>query len=143
MRSNYEDNDDTPDVEIGVIDNDNIQPVDADKNGDLNEPQSKNVKIEKDDNDEIQINPQKYNQDEIPFVLSLPEFNDTGDAFINGGPRTVSDTCAICLCQYEDGDTIVWSSNIDCQHAFHEDCILTWLTKKDDPLCPFCCQNFV
>mgnify|MGYP007045171540 CR=1 FL=1 len=55
MRSNYEDNDDTPDVEIGVIDNDNIQPVDADKNGDLNEPQSKNVKIEKDDNDEIQI----------------------------------------------------------------------------------------
>lgn len=131
------------DVEIGTTEHDNIQPVDTNSHEDKNEPQSKAEPIQKDNNDDIHINPIKYINDEVPFVLSLPELNEAGIAFANGGPRTVSDTCAICLCQYEEGDIIVWSPNSNCQHAFHEDCILTWLTKKDDPLCPFCCQNFV
>lgn len=57
--------------------------------------------------------------------------------------RLVSGSCAICLCQYEEGNVIAWSSKEDCHHAFHHDCILTWLLKKREPLCPCCRQEFV
>lgn len=51
--------------------------------------------------------------------------------------------CAICLCSYEIGETIVWSSNNSCHHVFHYECILQWLVKmrKGTP-CPCCRQEF-
>ena len=51
--------------------------------------------------------------------------------------------CAVCLSSYSAGDTVIWSSNKACKHAFHEDCILDWLTKiqKGTP-CPCCRQEF-
>mmetsp|Transcript_18896 Transcript_18896/g.26001 ORF Transcript_18896/g.26001 Transcript_18896/m.26001 type:complete len:221 (-) Transcript_18896:137-799(-) len=56
----------------------------------------------------------------------------------------VSDSCAICLAKYSPGDTIIYSSNPKCSHAFHEGCILIWLSKlKNDLLCPCCRSNFV
>mmetsp|Transcript_17734 Transcript_17734/g.26426 ORF Transcript_17734/g.26426 Transcript_17734/m.26426 type:complete len:173 (-) Transcript_17734:417-935(-) len=57
--------------------------------------------------------------------------------------RLVSASCAICLCQYEEGNVVVWSSKEECHHVFHQDCILTWLLKKREPLCPCCRQEFV
>ena len=45
--------------------------------------------------------------------------------------RTVIPTCAICLVQYKPGNYVTWSSNDECCHAFHRDCILIWLLKKD------------
>ena len=57
--------------------------------------------------------------------------------------RLVSATCAICLVQYEPGCYVSWSSNSDCTHVFHRDCILMWLLKKEEPLCPCCRQEFV
>lgn len=80
---------------------------------------------------------------DIPCYLALPAFNESGMGTKNGGPRSVPNICSICLCQYEEGDTIVWSSNKDCQHVFHEDCILTWLVKKEEPSCPFCRQPYI
>lgn len=58
--------------------------------------------------------------------------------------RDVSATCAICLLQYEPGCYVSWSANKECTHAFHRDCILLWLLKKDEPyLCPCCRREFV
>lgn len=54
---------------------------------------------------------------------------DAGHIRIQGGQRLVPNCCAICLSHYEIGETIVWSSNTDCRHAFHEECITDWLVK--------------
>jgi len=41
--------------------------------------------------------------------------------------------CAICLCEYEDGEEIRYLS---CDHHFHGKCIMMWLVKTKS--CPFC-----
>ena len=57
--------------------------------------------------------------------------------------RTIPGCCAICLCPYVDGDQISWSSgSSSCLHAFHTDCVLSWLAKKEEPQCPVCRQPF-
>ena len=57
---------------------------------------------------------------------------------------TFLDTCAICITKYSIGDALVWSSNPECTHAFHEDCIMIWLMKlRRYMLCPCCRQEFI
>ena len=57
--------------------------------------------------------------------------------------HTVPDCCAICLGNYEVGEKVVWSSNEDCPHAFHEECMVDWLTKMlDGTPCPCCRADF-
>ena len=58
----------------------------------------------------------------------------------------VSNLCAICLDSFHVDDVVVWSSNSQCQHVFHEFCIIDYLVKvkknKGQP-CPTCRQNFI
>lgn len=49
--------------------------------------------------------------------------------------------CAICLGPYHDGELVVQSSNGECHHVFHRECIAEWLAKKDE--CPCCRQSFL
>lgn len=64
---------------------------------------------------------------------------------VNGsGTRLVPCLCVICLQKYEVGEEIVWASNPDCDHVFHESCIERWLIKqRGGPLCPCCRRDFV
>jgi len=49
--------------------------------------------------------------------------------------NTVSDSCAICLYNYQPDDQVVRSKQ--CRHhAFHEDCLAMWLCHNSD--CPCC-----
>jgi hypothetical protein len=47
------------------------------------------------------------------FLLQLP--SHAGNA-----SRTVPGGCAICLCPYEEGDVVSWSTETACKHAFHQ-----------------------
>jgi hypothetical protein len=48
-------------------------------------------------------------------------------------------TCAICLSDYVEGDTVCWSKHISCRHVFHQHCLLPWLEAHDT--CPNCRWN--
>lgn len=85
---------------------------------------------------------------------------ETGEAAANASkisrgwqPATIQSGCAICLDPYEVGDAIVWSSNKQCRHAFHQDCILDYFLhlhkndKEEEEVaatapCPCCRQSF-
>ena len=56
--------------------------------------------------------------------------------------RTVPGVCAICLGPYVEEEQVSWSPEVSCQHAFHTECIIPWLAKKDEPKCPVCRQEF-
>jgi hypothetical protein len=77
-------------------------------------------------------------EEDLGIILELPRKHY---------PRTVPNACAICLEAYKPDETVVWSSNIDCSHAFHQDCIIDyWLVKLtvgDTVPCPCCRQDFM
>ena len=46
-------------------------------------------------------------------------------------------TCAICLCELDDGDMI---KELRCKHIFHSECIDPWLI-NERAICPVCRQG--
>lgn len=68
----------------------------------------------------------------------------------NQRSRMVDASCVICLSRYVEGDTVVWSSNKECVHAFHKKCVMKWIMlqisrngRKRKPVCPYCRRAFV
>mmetsp|Transcript_10310 Transcript_10310/g.15341 ORF Transcript_10310/g.15341 Transcript_10310/m.15341 type:complete len:255 (-) Transcript_10310:841-1605(-) len=59
----------------------------------------------------------------------------------DGKSRTVPAMCPICLCKYEADDVVIQSTNTDCQHCYHDECILMWLSTGKIH-CPSCRQIF-
>jgi hypothetical protein len=51
--------------------------------------------------------------------------------------------CAICLSRFEDHQLVCESNNGSCQHVFHKDCMIGWLTTKEHDDCPICRQNYL
>lgn len=74
--------------------------------------------------------------DEAHLMLDLPLPDSLEEM------RRVPAQCAVCIADYEVGDSVIWSTNDACPHVFHEDCILTWLS-KGKRRCPCCRQFFV
>jgi len=63
----------------------------------------------------------------------LIKSNTTLKSYKQGLVAMEDANCAICLCEYEEGDDVRF---LHCDHHFHSDCIVTWLTKNKS--CPFC-----
>jgi hypothetical protein len=51
--------------------------------------------------------------------------------------------CAICLSRFQDHQLVCKSNNGSCQHMFHKDCMIEWLTTKQHDDCPMCRQNYL
>ncbi len=53
--------------------------------------------------------------------------------------------CPICLCQFEVGESVVWSKlqamDGGCKHVFHRECFLPW-AKSGHLRCPVCRDTF-
>lgn len=49
--------------------------------------------------------------------------------------------CSICLETYKTGETICWAKTDECDHIFHQACILEWMKEHDD--CPLCRTNLM
>jgi len=49
--------------------------------------------------------------------------------------REVPIFCAICLGEFEPSETVCWSSNMECTHVFHHDCMHTWLKSLGKRVC--------
>jgi hypothetical protein len=81
-----------------------------------------------DNTDNIEFDPER--------MLRLPVKNQAGEHV------RVDGECAICLLEYELGDSVVWSTRKVCKHAFHDECILMWLA-KGKKRCPVCRHFFV
>lgn len=52
-----------------------------------------------------------------------------------------SRSCPICLCDYENGESICWSNNKECFHRFHATCGVAWLAKHSE--CPVCRAEYL
>lgn len=57
--------------------------------------------------------------------------------------RQAPSGCAVCLSQFCPKERITWSSNAECSHVFHQDCLLRWFQavghkhqEKQLRLCP-------
>lgn len=76
------------------------------------------------------------------------EENKDGSAFIRSWKSVVSSTrtlskqqCSICLDTYKTGETICWAKTDECDHIFHQECIMEWMKDHDD--CPLCRTNLM
>jgi hypothetical protein len=81
---------------------------------------------------------------DVTSVLQLPKQGQAGKQEYINACRTVPGVCAICLCGYRVGDRVTWSTQWECQHAFHHECIVPWLAKnyESDSKCPCCRQVY-
>lgn len=89
---------------------------------------------------------EEYKFEEDDFYAEESGFIAVPSPGLNGSDTTrlVPCSCIICLQQYQVGEEIVWSSNPDCEHVFHESCIERWLIKqRGGPLCPCCRRDFI
>jgi Ring finger domain len=85
--------------------------------------------------------------DQVSSWIRLPAGNVNDEAGTETASRLVPGVCSICLCAYRVGESVSWSSSSSsattCTHAFHSDCIVAWLAKKDAAAsCPVCRQEF-
>lgn len=101
----------------------------------------------------------KVPQDKPSCAKDTAENKDSNDV-----ERAVPIFCAVCLMEYEVSDRVCWSSNKECTHVFHEDCIVQWFVSSgrtkskrrwfpDNPSerrlmcyeleCPCCRQEFI
>jgi hypothetical protein len=67
---------------------------------------------------------------------------DSAEKGLNGpsthNRQTTCTACSICIEDFVEGETLTLLPR--CQHAFHKDCIMPWLTERS-AMCPLCKTN--
>jgi Ring finger domain len=74
-----------------------------------------------------------------PKSAATIDSQETGKTGSNETAATTTcSTCSICIDDFEPGERLTLLPK--CQHAFHKDCILPWLTERQGS-CPLCKTN--
>lgn len=76
-----------------------------------------------------QVGPSVEKQQELMASLETYEYVPPEETLSD----EESNSCCICICDYEAGEKIV---KLPCKHEFHEPCIAEWLREHVD--CPLC-----
>ena len=113
--------------------------TDSYRNHDINdiEMQSMRTEMTKDkvcvDVDDNICKPKRYKRNIVARKLSHSLGNQGSDMDPVG--------CNICLMDFEVGEEIGWSRNPQCIHGFHKECIVDWLSVKNE--CPICRRDYM
>jgi len=78
---------------------------------------------------------QQYDEEvgsEHVLYVPKPGVSKGKDKGSRNNRRRIPNECVICIEPLTNSSSkrLVWSSNKDCQHCFHEECILNWLNRK-------------
>lgn len=77
------------------------------------------------DGENINIDTIDYMVDDTDTFVRVPQ---AGFSLASNKPkRFVPNGCAICISEFEIADRVTWSSNSQCAHIYHEDCLLNWM----------------
>lgn len=69
----------------------------------------------------------EVNEEDYDELIRVPIAGDTCPMDLkNFEGREVLNGCAICLTPFSAGEEVVWASNSECSHVFHNSCILHW-----------------
>ena len=71
-------------------------------------------------------------------VLNIPSSESLVLEIGDGSMKSELETCAICLEPYRENDSVSYSKHQNCAHAFHTDCIVSWLKDEHRNDCPYC-----
>jgi hypothetical protein len=78
----------------------------------------------------------------LPRIPTAAAAVTTSSTMMTNATSLVPNCCVICLEEYQPGSIVVWSTNPDCEHAFHRDCIVKYFDKIQrrvaDTPCPCC-----
>ncbi|MGK3745715.1 MAG: hypothetical protein ACI90V_012576, partial [Bacillariaceae sp.] len=128
-----------------IVANDGEEEDEDDKNDDDGHNNVNSIDDNNDDNNDDDNNDENDIETGCDHsILSFDDEETTGQLKLrDGNERLVPNCCAVCLSGYKVGDDVVWSSNPDCAHAFHRDCVVEWLIKmQPETPCPCCRQEF-
>jgi hypothetical protein len=82
--------------------------------------------------------PGRFSGSEIREFECNPEITKKVDDEVMAGLKEKGqDTCAICLCCYEVGETVSVLPN--CSHVYHDGCVVEWIRRSGK--CPLCRAN--
>ena len=70
----------------------------------------------------------------LSTLLSFPGSNNNKTSSSNTR-RKAPNQCSICLAPYQAHDAVTWSSNADCSHVFHHECIYSALDCIPERFC--------
>jgi hypothetical protein len=93
-------------------------------------------KLEKDDSVSFIESILAAAQDHYRYTESTKENFSSRSTKANSKPE-----CSICLDGYKTGETICWSKTNECDHIFHQGCIVAWMVDND--VCPLCRTNLM
>jgi Ring finger domain len=82
--------------------------------------------------------------EDVSYSSCAAQYEDAKESSTSACSETNNENlvacCCICLEPYVVGDVVAWSnsSNEDCLHVFHKDCIELWLVNPKHKDCPSC-----